>query len=61
LDFGRPEWTDRPSVAFTILPIDFGYFTLYRVPLLAGCDCSRHFGEDQMLGPGRWRLALRCE
>ena len=48
LDFSRPDWTDRPSVAFTILPVDFGYFGLYQVPILAGRDFSRDFSEDKM-------------
>jgi putative ABC transport system permease protein len=57
LDFGRPEWTDRPSVAFTILPIDFGYFGLYRVPILAGRDFSREFTEDSLSAENKSRLS----
>jgi putative ABC transport system permease protein len=48
LEFNRPEWADRPSTAFTILPVDFGYFSLYHVPLFAGRDFSRNFTEDQL-------------
>jgi putative ABC transport system permease protein len=48
MDFARPDWTDRPGVSFAILPIDFGYFGLYRVPLLAGRDFSHEFNEDKM-------------
>jgi putative ABC transport system permease protein len=48
LDFGRPDRADRPSVAFNVMPIDFGYFGLYRVSLIAGRDFSRDFSEDKM-------------
>jgi putative ABC transport system permease protein len=57
LDFARPDWTDRPSVSFTILPIDFGYFGLYRVPILAGRDFSHDFAEDKLLATDKSRLS----
>ncbi len=57
LDFSRPDWTDRPSVAFTILPVDFGYFGLYQVPILAGRDFSRDFSEDKMSAENKSRLS----
>jgi putative ABC transport system permease protein len=57
LEFSRPDRIDMPSVAFTILPIDFGYFSLYRVPLLAGRDFSREFSEDKMAAANKSRLS----
>ena len=57
MEFGRPDWVDRPSVAFNILPIDFGYFSLYRVPLLAGRDFSREFSEDKMSAENKSKLS----
>lgn len=57
LEFGRPDWVDRPSVAFNILPIDFGYFSLYRVPLLSGRDFSREFSEDKMSAENKSKLS----
>ena len=57
LEFGRPDWADRPSVAFNILPVDFGYFSLYQVPLLAGRDFSREFSEDKMSAENKSQLS----
>jgi len=57
LDFGRPDRADRPSVAFNVMPIDFGYFGIYRVPLLAGRDFSRDFTEDKMAATDKTRLS----
>ncbi|HET7880862.1 MAG TPA: ABC transporter permease [Acetobacteraceae bacterium] len=57
LEFSRPERVDLPAVSFNILPIDFGYFGLYRVPLLAGRDFSREFAEDKLSPTNKSRLA----
>ena len=57
MDFARPDWTDRPSIAFSIMPIDFGYFSLYRVPLLAGREFSREFNEDKMAPDNKSRMS----
>jgi putative ABC transport system permease protein len=57
LEMGRPDWADRPPVAFNILPIDFGYFDLYRVPLLAGRGFSRDFTEDKLAAENKSRLS----
>ena len=56
LEFSRPDRIDMPSVAFTILPIDFGYFSLYRVPLLAGRDFSREL-VNKMAAANKSRLS----
>ena len=48
---------DLPPVSFNILPIDFGYFDLSRVPLLAGRDFSREFTEDKMSAANKSRLS----
>jgi putative ABC transport system permease protein len=57
LEFARPDKTDLPATAFNILPIDFGYFNLYRVPLLAGRDFSREFTEDKLSAQNKSRLS----
>jgi len=57
LEFSRPDRVDLPPVSFNILPIDFGYFDLYRVPLLAGRDFSREFTEDKMSAANKSRLS----
>jgi putative ABC transport system permease protein len=57
LEFARPDKIDLPATTFNILPIDFGYFSLYRVPLLAGRDFSRGFAEDKMAPQDKSRLS----
>jgi putative ABC transport system permease protein len=57
LEMGRPDRADRPPAAFTIMPIDFGYFGLYKVPLLAGRDFSRDFSEDRLPADNKSRLS----
>lgn len=57
MDFGRPDRADRPSVGFNVMPIDFGYFDIYRVKLLAGRDFSRDFTEDKMSATDKTRLS----
>jgi putative ABC transport system permease protein len=57
LDFGRPDQTDRPGITFNILPVDFPYFSLYRVPLLAGRDFSSDFSEDKLPAENKSRLS----
>ena len=57
LEFARLDRIDMPATAFNILPIDFGYFGLYHVPLLAGRDFSRNFSEDKISADNKSRLA----
>jgi putative ABC transport system permease protein len=56
-DFARPGQTDRKPATFTMQPVDFGYFGLYRVPLLAGRDFSRDFAEDAMAANDKSRMS----
>ena len=49
-DYVRSGQSDGQAVNFTIQPVDFGYFGVYRVPLLAGRDFSRDFVEDKVAG-----------
>ena len=56
-DFIRPGQSDGQSVNFTIQPVDFGYFGVYRVPLLAGRDFSRDFIEDKVSAGDKSRLS----
>jgi putative ABC transport system permease protein len=57
LEFARPDKVDLPATAFNILPIDFGYFNLYRVPLLAGRDFTREFTEDKLAPQNKSRMS----
>jgi putative ABC transport system permease protein len=43
-DFSR---SGQQPITFTIQPVDFDYFGIYRLPLLAGRDFSRTFAEDK--------------
>ena len=56
-DFARPGYDGGRPVNFTIQPVDFGYFGLYRVPLLAGRDFSRNFAEDKVAADDKSRLS----
>jgi putative ABC transport system permease protein len=47
MDFVKPGLSERQSVSVTIQPVDFGYFGVYRVPLLAGRDFSRDFADGK--------------
>ena len=57
LDFGRPGQTGASSVNFTVQPVDFGYFDLYKVKLLAGRDFSRDFVEDKAAPEDKSRIS----
>jgi putative ABC transport system permease protein len=56
-DFVRSGQSDRQPVNFTIRPVDFGYFGVYRVPLLAGRDFSRDLIDDRMPPDDKSRLS----
>jgi putative ABC transport system permease protein len=56
-DYVKPGQGDRQPVNLTIQPVDFGYFGLYRVPLLAGRDFSRDFVEDEAASDDKSRLS----
>ncbi len=56
-DFVRPGYSDRQPVNVTIQPVDFGFFGLYRVPLLAGRDFSRDFAEDKLAADDKSQLS----
>jgi putative ABC transport system permease protein len=46
-DIVKPGPNGRQSVNVTVQPVDFGYFGIYRVPLLAGRDFSRDFADGK--------------
>jgi len=56
-DYVKPGQGDRQPVNLTIQPVDFGYFGLNRVPLLAGRDFSRDFVEDEAASDDKSRLS----
>jgi putative ABC transport system permease protein len=56
MDYMRPERASQ-TVNFTMQPVDYGYFSVYRVPLVAGRDFSRDFVDDQISGDDKSRLS----
>ncbi len=56
-DFSLAGPSSHPRGSFNIQPIDFGYFDLYRVPLLAGRDFSRGIVEDKAAPEDKARLS----
>jgi putative ABC transport system permease protein len=42
----RRDQVDRPDVSLALLPVDFGFFDLYRLGLIAGRDFARDHAED---------------
>jgi putative ABC transport system permease protein len=56
-DFVRPDRSDRPAVVLNIQPVDFGYFGIYRVSLLAGRDFAKEFVEDKVAADDKSRLS----
>jgi len=56
-DFVRSDQSDGRKVNLTIRPVDFGYFGVYRLPLLAGRDFSRDFAEDKVAADDKSRLS----
>jgi putative ABC transport system permease protein len=52
LDFHRPGQTSGPPIELFMLPIDFDYFGLYGIPIVAGRDFSRDFADDQAAAEG---------
>jgi putative ABC transport system permease protein len=57
LNFGRSDQPGGPAVTLNVLPVDFGYFDLYRIRLLAGRDFSRRFVDDKMVPDDPSRLS----
>jgi putative ABC transport system permease protein len=57
MDYTRLEGGDRQAVNFTMQPVDFGYFGVYRVPLMAGRDFSRDFADDTIVAEDKSRLS----
>jgi putative ABC transport system permease protein len=57
MDFTRPERGDRQAVNFIMQPVDFDYFGVYRLPLLAGRDFSRDLVEDKLAPDDKARLS----
>ena len=56
MDYMRPERASQ-TVNFTIQPVDYGYFSVYRVPLVAGRDFSRDFADDRISSDDKSRLS----
>jgi len=56
MDFGRPGQTDRPEVSISQSSVDFGYFDLYGLHLIAGRDFSRDHSEDKAALEDKSRL-----
>jgi putative ABC transport system permease protein len=56
-DFVRSGQTGKLPVNLTIQPVDFGYFGVYRLPLLAGRDFSRDLVEDKIAADDKSRLS----
>ena len=42
-DFGVAGQNGGTPASFSVMPVDFGYFALYRIPVVAGRDFSRKF------------------
>ncbi len=57
MDFTTPDRGDGQAVNFTMQPVDFGYFGVYRVPLLAGRDFSRDLVEDKLAADDKSRVS----
>jgi putative ABC transport system permease protein len=57
LNVNRAGETDRPPVTFSILPVDYEYFSEYRLPILAGRDFSRDHAEDRMAAEDKTKLS----
>jgi putative ABC transport system permease protein len=56
-DFVRPGQTYAQALNATIQPVDFGYFGVYRVPLIAGRDFSKDFVDDRVAADDKSRLS----
>lgn len=56
-DFVRSGRSDGRPVNLTVQPVDFGYFGIYRIPLLAGRDFSRDLSEDKAAADDKSRLS----
>lgn len=57
MDYVRPARGDVQTVNFTMQPVDYGYFGVYRVPLVAGRDFSRDFVDDRISGDDKSRVS----
>jgi len=51
LDFHRPGQSDGSPIEMFMLPIDFDYFAIYGIPIIAGRDFSRDFADDKAAAP----------
>jgi len=56
LDYRRTGLTDGQVVASNYMPIDFDYFSVYGLPILAGRDFSRAYAEDQIAHEDKTKL-----
>jgi putative ABC transport system permease protein len=56
-DYIRPGQSDSQSINFMMQPVDFGYFGVYRLALVAGRDFSRSFADDRVSAEDKSRLS----
>jgi putative ABC transport system permease protein len=56
-DFTRTGDSSGKPANFTVQPVDFGYFGVYRAALLSGRDFSRDRAEDRVDGTDKSRLS----
>jgi putative ABC transport system permease protein len=56
-DFELPGHADRPAVSLTTLPVDFDFFTVYGLHLVAGRGFSPDRGEDKVPTAEQSRLS----
>jgi putative ABC transport system permease protein len=56
-DFDRPTRPDRPKISVDTLAVDFGFFDVYGLHLIAGRDFSRDHSEDLVGEENRARLS----
>ncbi len=55
-DFGVAGQNGGTPASFSVMPVDFGYFSLYRIPVVAGRDFSRKFADDQAAAEDKTRF-----
>ncbi len=55
-DFNRPGMGGRPPVELHQVAVDYGFFDVYRLPLVAGRDFARDRAEDKIAPDDQGRL-----
>ena len=57
VDYIRPDQGEAQAINFTMQPVDYRYFSVYHLPLLAGRDFSPEFAEDRVAPDDKSRLS----